>query len=166
MSLEFRIEKMNAFRVVGVVKHTTTQDNCCMTEVPSLWGEVIGNGKTNEILAISNQSPSGLIGISSYNTNPSDPRKFDYYIASATDKPVMEGMVEYTVPAATWAIFPCNRTEIADIEVSIVNEWQPASEYEVLNTGYFTGEMKSNAPDLEVHYQDGTSEVWTAVKKK
>jgi AraC family transcriptional regulator len=166
MSLEFRIEKMDAFRVVGVAIHTTTKDDCCRTEVPTLWGEVINSGKINEISALSNQFPIGLMGINSYNTDPMDTKKFDYYIASATDKLVPEGMVEYMVPATTWAVFPCQRTEIADVEIRIFTEWQLTSGYEVLNTGYETGEMKSQAPDMEVHSQDGTAEVWTAVRKK
>lgn len=166
MSLEFRIEKKNAFRVVGVVVHTTTENNSCVTEVPSLWGEVIQQGKIDEIVALSNQSPFGLIGINSYNTDCVSPKKFDYYIASSTDKPVPNGMVDYMVPAATWAVFPCKRTEIAAIEFRIISEWQLTSGYEVLNTGYETGEMKSQAPDLEVHGQDETAEVWVAVKRK
>lgn len=166
MSLEFRIEQMNPFRVVGIVINTTNENDSCRTEVPALWGEVIQQGKINEVLALSNQSPSGIIGINSYNTDASDVRKFDYYIASATDKPVPEGMVEYMVPAATWAVFPCQRTEIADVEIRIFTEWQHTSDYELLNTGYDTGEMKSQAPDMEVHGSDGTSEVWIAVRKK
>lgn len=166
MSLEFRIEKMNAYRVVGVVVHTTTENDSCVKEVPLLWGEVIQQGRIDEIVALSNQSPFGLIGINSYNTDPVNPKKFDYYIASSTDKPVPKGMVEYMVPAATWAVFPCKRTEIAAVEVCIVNEWQLTSGYEVLNTGYETGEMKSQAPDLEVHGQDETAEVWAAVRKR
>ncbi len=166
MSLEFRIVEMNAFRVVGVVVHTTAENNCCRTEVPSLWGEVIQQGKINEIVALSNQSPLGLIGISSYNTDPDNPYKFDYYIASSTDRLIPKGMVEHMVPAATWAVFPCKRTEVATVEVRIVNEWQLTSGYEVLNKGYETGEMRSQAPDLEVHGQDENAEVWVAVRKK
>lgn len=69
------------------------------------------------------------------------------------------------MPAATWAVFPCKRTEIAAVEVRIVSEWQLTSGYEVLNTGYETGEMKSQAPDMEVHGQDEAAEVWVAVRK-
>ena len=166
MSLEFRIEKMNAFRVVGIVVHTSMENNSCMTEVPSLWVEVIQQGKINEIAALSSQAPFGLIGISSYNTDINNPKKFDYYIAISTDKPVPNGMVEYMVPAATWAVFPCKRTEVAAVEVRIVNEWQLTSDYEVLNKGYETGEIKSQAPDMEVHGQDENAEVWVAVRKK
>lgn len=166
MSLEFRIEQMDSFRVVGMVVNTTNENDICRTEVPALWGEVIQQGKINEIIALSNLSPSGIIGISSYNTDSYDARKFDYYIASATDKPVPEGMVEFTVPAATWAVFPCKRNEIADVEIRIFTEWQHTSDYEMLNLGYDTGEMKSLAPDMEVHGFDDNSEVWVAVRKK
>lgn len=166
MSLEFRIEKMDAFRVVGIVIHTTNENDECRTVVPSLWSEVIQHGKNNEIATLMNQPPFGLIGVNVYNTDLSDPRKFDYYVACATDKPVPKGMVEYTVPATTWAVFPCKTTETADVEVRIVNEWQFTSGYEVINVGYDTGEMRSQAPDLEVHGQDGFSEVWAAVRKK
>ncbi len=166
MSLEFRIQQLKQFRVVGVVISTTVENNNCRTEVPALWGEVIQHGRINDIMALSNQIPPGIIGISAYNTDTCDARKFDYYIAGATDKPVPEGMVEYIVPAATWAVFPCKRTEVSEVEIRIVSEWQSTSGYEVLNQGYDTGEMKSQAPDLEVHYLDDTSEVWVAVRKK
>lgn len=166
MSLDFRIEKKDAFRVVGVLAHTTTVNNACMTEVPSLWNEVLNKGRGDEIMALMNRPPLGIIGINVYNTDPTDSKKFDYYIACSTDKPVPDGMVEYTVPAATWAVFPCKRTETASVEISIVNEWQPTSGYELLNSGYEAGEMDSGAPDLEVYMDMDNAEVWSAVRKK
>lgn len=166
MSLDFRIEKKDAFRVVGIVKHTTNENNLCMTEVPALWGEVIQQGKTMGIMELMNQQPHGLMGINVYNIDASDPKKFDYYIACATDKPVPDGMVEYTIPARTWAAFPCKRTETASVEVCIVTEWQSTSDYELLNSGYDTGHMKSGAPDLEVYYDQDQAEVWIAVREK
>ncbi|MFP4456631.1 MAG: GyrI-like domain-containing protein [Clostridia bacterium] len=166
MSLEFRIEKKDAFRVVGVVTSTSTENNAGMTDVPALWGKVIQEEKHLEIMGLMNQSPFGLMGVSVYNTDPTDSRKFDYYIVCSSDKQIPEGMVEYTVPAATWAIFPCKRTEISDIEVRVVTEWQLESGYEVINSGYETGVMKSQAPDMEVHGQDDNAEVWVAVRKR
>src|SRR5574344_2273638 len=107
MDMEFRIEHKDAFRVVGLVIHTTSENNLCRNEVPSLWGEVIQSNMMNEIMELSNQSPSEIMGISVYNTDHNDSKKFDYYIASATSNPVKDGLVEYTVPSATWAVFPC-----------------------------------------------------------
>lgn len=166
MSMDFRIEKKDAFRVVGLVVHTTMENNYCMTEVPALWSEVMNKGKSGEIMALMNQPPFGIMGVNVYNTDPGNPKKFDYYIACSTDKPIPDGMVEYTVPAATWAIFPCKGTETANVEVQIITEWQPTSGYELLNSGYETGELKSGAPDLEVHIDGENAEVWVAVREK
>lgn len=169
MSLEYRIENREAFRVVGVMIRTTTKKNACMTAVPGLWGDVFQKGRNMEIVGLMNQQPHGLMGVSVYNTDAADAKKFDYFIACATDKSAPDGMVEYIVPAATWAVFPCKRAEIASVEVRIVTEWQPTSEFEQLNTGYDTGEIKSGAPDLEVYptlNNPDNAEVWVAVRKK
>lgn len=64
MSMNFRIEKKDAFRVVGVVTHTTMESNVCMTAVPALWNDVINKGKSNEIMALMNQPPFGIIASS------------------------------------------------------------------------------------------------------
>ncbi len=165
MSLDFRIENKDAFRVIGVVTSTSTENSAAMTDVPALWGKVIQEEKHLEIMELMNQPPFGLMGISVYNIDPTDPRKFDYYIACSSDRHVPGGMAEYTVPAATWAVFPCDRTEISDVEIRIITEWQQDSGYEVLNSGYETGEMKSQAPDMEIHGQDNNAEVWVAVKE-
>lgn len=167
MGLLYRIEKMEAFRVVGVVSHTTNENGICMQQIPKLWRELIEKGKDNEVMSLNNQSPLGLIGLNVYNTVADDAKKFDYYIACASDKAVPEGMVEYTVPAATWAVFPCkSKEETSSVEILIVTEWQPTSDYKLVNTGYETGNMSSKAPDLEVYKTDGTAEVWVTVVEK
>lgn len=68
---------------------------------------------------------------------------------------------EYTVPAATWAIFPGEGTNqsIQELERRIVTEWLPTSGYEY-----------GNAPDIEVYLnpdpQNARYEVWIPVTKK
>lgn len=165
MKMDVRFEKKKAFRVTGVVVHTTTENNACMKDVPALWQDVMGSGKGGKIMALMNEELTGIIGISVYNTDPEDAKKFDYYIACATDQPAAEGMAEYTVPAATWAVFPCKGSEVGEVEIQIVREWQPNSGYELLNTGYETGEIKAKAPDLEVHMDQENAQVWVAVCK-
>lgn len=164
--MEYRIEKKQAFRVVGLVRHTTMENGECYQAVPALWGEVMQCGKHMEILGLMNAQPMGLIGMSVYGTDPADAKKFDLYIACATDKPVPEGMEEYTVPAAVWAVFPCTRETMMQVQDSIVTDWQPESGYELLNSGYQTGEMIAGAPDLEIYGQEDDVEIWLAVRKK
>ncbi len=164
--MKYRIEKLDAFRIVGLVVHSTVENGDGMQAIPAMWGDIFKKGKNLEIIDLMDQQPYGLLGVSVYNTDPEDARKFDYYIASATGKPTPEGMHEYIVPAATWAAFPCKLEEIHKVEVDIVAKWNGNSGYKVLNTGYDTGDMKSLAPDLEVYLEDGTVEVWVAVEKQ
>lgn len=68
---------------------------------------------------------------------------------------------EYTVPAATWAIFPGEGTNVSlqDLERRVITEWLPTSGYEY-----------GSAPDVEVYLnpdpENAKYEVWIPVVKK
>jgi AraC family transcriptional regulator len=114
------------------------------------------NGGSNNIFALMNQEPFGLLGVSNYSNNfiTGD---FDYYIACSSDKPTPDGMEEFIVSEATWAIFTCSDTKadaIQKLENSIVMEWLPTSGYEF-----------AKAPDIELYDENGKAEIWLPVKK-
>ena len=98
----------------------------------------------------------GVLGISTCN----DEEPWRYYIAVSSTQEAA-GFEEYTVPAATWAIFPGEGTNqsIQELERRIVTEWLPTSGYEY-----------GNAPDVEVYIspdpQNAKYEVWIPVVKK
>ena len=119
----------------------------------------------NPLLALSNQKQQGLLGINIYNTNETDPRKFEYLIAVSSDKDTRNDITEYTIPAMTWAIFPCTLETIGKTEAMAITKWLPKSKYRPLNKGYLTGRMKSGAPDIEYYGKDGLVEIWIAVKE-
>ena len=155
MKMEYRIKKMNAFRIVGVVVHTTIENGDGMQAIPAMWNDVLKEGKNLEIARLADQHPHGLLGVSVYNTDLQDARKFDYYIASASGRPVPEGMVEVNVPAATWAIFPHIKREAATIQVfqkRILMEWLPTSGFEF-----------AKAPDVERYDAEGGIGTWIPV---
>lgn len=166
MPLEYRIASMDSFRVVGVMSPTTNEDGKGMQDIPALWGELVSSGKQLEILPLMSRKPYGLLGINVYNTDAGDARKFDYYIACASDQPAPEGMCEYTVPAYTWGIFPCRRAQVGEVMLRIVTDWLPTSKYELVNTGYESGFMQGGAPDIEVYGESDDVEIWIAVNEK
>jgi len=166
MSLNYRIEEMDSFRVVGVKYETTNENGKGMQDIPAFWGELTGSGRQMDILPLMNNKPYGLLGINVYNTDPEDARKFDYYIACASDQAVPEGMAEYTVPAYTWGVFPCKNSEVGQVMVQIVTDWLPGSGYELVNSGYDTGIMTGGAPDMEVYSEGDDVEIWIAVREK
>lgn len=156
-AMEYRIVKNKAFRIVGVKLHTTLENGECYKSTPLFWNSLMQAGRQNDILALMNQEPTGLLGVSNYSDNFTT-GAFDYYIACSSDQPAPEGMEEFIVPEATYAIFRCSDTKadaIQKLENSIVMEWLPTSGYEF-----------ANAPDIELYDMDGKTVIWIPIKKK
>lgn len=78
---------------------------------------------------------------------------------------MQEELVEFTVPAVTWAVFPCTMETMGKTEAQAITKWLPKSNYKPLNKGYITGRMKSGAPDIEYYGKGGDVEVWIAVEE-
>ncbi|MGI6402869.1 MAG: AraC family transcriptional regulator [Oscillospiraceae bacterium] len=158
--MNYRIEKREAFRIVGVKEHYELNIEENFAQVPAFWAKTVQSGKFPQILNLLNQEPRGILGVSSCMNG----RDFDYYIAAASNMAVPEGLEEYTVSACTWAIFTCigpMPSAIQSLQKRIVTEWLPTSGYEY-----------ANAPDIEVYFEgdqqaeDYRCEVWLPVIKK
>lgn len=164
--MDFRVEKKDSFCVVGYSIQTTNQKGEGRTAAPALWSRVQKEGLDKKLLNASNQDPKGLFGLSIYNTDREDSRKFHYMVAVSSDCETLAECTTYAVPARTWAIFPCTKETIGKTEVMAITKWIPKSKYKALNKGYLTGRMKSGAPDMEHYGIDGSAEIWVAVEEK
>ncbi len=158
--MNYRIEKKDALRIVGVKAHFELNVEENFEQIPALWVKTVQSGVFARILGLVNQEPKGILGVSSCMNG----KDFDYYIAAPSDLPVPEGLEAYTVPACTWAIFSCigpMPAAIQALQKRIVSEWLPSSGYEY-----------ANAPDIEVYFEgdqqavDYRCEVWLPVTKK
>lgn len=158
--MNYRIEKKDAFRIVGVKEHMGWDIENSFMRVPQFWQETVEKGLIPKLCALMDQPPMGVLGVSTCMNG----KDFDYYIAVATNKPTPEGTVEYEIPACTWAVFECigpMPQAIQELQKRIITEWLPTSGYEY-----------ADAPDIEV-YTEGDqqsphyrSEVWLPVLKK
>lgn len=164
--MNYKLEEKEAFRIVGPKLSTTMENEACYKDIPAFWNEVAAGGKIEQLGAMIDQPPFGMMGVSACGDTPitSTSTRFDYYIAAPTSQAVPQGMTEYMVPAATWAVFECIGPmpgSIQELQRRVATEWLPTSGYEY-----------GNAPDIEVYYdKDGTkpdtrSEVWIPVVKK
>lgn len=160
VEMNYRIEKKEAFRIVGARKHFDLNMEENFIQVPQFWGEVSQSGMIGQIGQLSNREPYGVLGVSTCMNG----KDFDYYIASATDKLLPGNMHEYVVPATTWAIFECigpMPNAIQELQKRIITEWLPTSGYEY-----------ADSPDIEVYPEGDTSspnykcEVWLPIIKK
>ena len=153
--MNYRIETKEAFRITGVSVPLEKEIEKNFAVIPSKWQEISVNGTLQRLIGMMDREPMGVLGVSTCNGEEA----WRYYIAVSSSKEG-EGLEEYIVPAATWAIFPGEGTNesIQELERRIVTEWLPTSGYEY-----------ADAPDIEVYIspdpQNAKYEVWIPVVK-
>ena len=157
-SMNYRIETMEGFRIVGMKTTLPMDVEQSFMEVPKFWMQ--STPRVPELLPLAAGMPHGLLGVSTCMGGPT----FDYYIAVASGAPVPTGMAEYHVPAGTWAIFECvgpMPEAMQTLQKRVVTEWLPTSGYEY-----------ANAPDIEAYFEgdqraaDCRCEAWLPIVKK
>ena len=156
-AMNYRIETIGAFRIVGMKTTLPMNTELSFAAVPQFWAQSIP--RVPELLPLAQGKPQGLLGLSTCVGGET----FDYYIAVTSDAPVPDSMAAYTVPACTWAIFPCvgpMPQAMQTLQKRIVTEWLPSSGYEY-----------ANAPDIEVYFEgdqaaaDYRCEAWLPIVK-
>ena len=154
--MNYRVETKDSFRIVGVSVPLQKDIEKNFTAIPMKWQELSMDGTLQRLAGMMDTPPMGVLGVSTCN----DAEEWKYYIAVSTSQ-MQEGLEEYMVPAATWAIFSGQGTNqsIQELEQRIVTEWLPTSGYEY-----------GSAPDVEVYLnpdpQNAQYEVWIPVTKK
>jgi len=180
--MEFRIEKHDAIRVVGVSTPLSKDVEKAYEEGAAFWGKVLYedmkedlngfmNGKIcGELNAASNfKLPdgslpryNGFFGIETEHNSGGE-----YMIAVASPMPENDSLKEYIIPAHTWAIFSGKSffedEDSADsfikYEERIYSEWLPSSGYEIADS--VSVQFLLATTDLE----NAPFEIWLPVKK-
>ena len=152
--MNYKMEQMDAFRVVGVEKSFHMDSS--MQEIPKFWDEFMKKGLYEKVVPM-----FGICFDADANGN------FPYLIGEVLQpgKVVPEGMVTRELPAHLWARFACKGPmpgAIQNVTRQIYSEWLPTNGvYEVAQNVEIEmyNEVDITAPDYE-------SEVWIPVKKK
>lgn len=95
--MEYRIEKKDAFRIVGVSQQLSQNIEENFQVIPTMWQQAVMNGMIPKLLEIMNSHPMGVLGVSACG----DDEQWYYYIAVSSSAPLSEGLEEYIVPAST-----------------------------------------------------------------
>lgn len=155
--MNYRIEKKESFRVVGISEALDTDIEKSFETVPKMWATSAMNGTIGKLASLMDTSLVGMLGVSSCNLA----NNWRYYIAVASTQLVDEPLEEFIVPECTFAIFSGEgqAQSIQELQKRIVTEWLPTSGYEY-----------ANAPDIEVYLnadpENSKYEVWIPVIKK
>ena len=122
-------------------------------EIPKFWQEHMASGEREKVC--------GMYGV----CLDGDGKHFEYLIADnyIPQKEVPAGYVTKTIPAGTWAIFPCKgnlpRT-LQDVNTMIWSEWLPnCKEYKL--AGNYNIEAYFPPDESGVTY----SEIWVPIEK-
>lgn len=162
-SMNYRIVKREAFRIVGMMKRVTLQYNGVNSEIAAMWRE-LGMARIQQLKTLSNVEPVGLVQASlNFSEGRQDGGSLDQWIGAATDAPCPPGFEELAVPALTWAVFesvgPFPET-LQETWGRIYAEWFPSSSYEqVAGPELLWNESNEmNSPTFR-------SEIWIPVKQ-
>ena len=150
--MEYQIVKREAFRIVGFRTLIPTDMEESFQVVPKFWAEI--GPRQAELFPLMNGEPAGMLGVCTYSEEENH-----YYIAVASHSPVPEGMYEWTVPAASWAVFAGSGRlpeAMQELQRRIITEYLPDSGYEL-----------AKAPDIEVYLnrpgEESRFQVWLPV---
>ncbi len=156
--MNYRIEKKEALRIVGVSRPLYKEIEKNFAIVPKMWQDVAVDGTIPRLAGMMDTPLKGVLGVSVCNAE----EEWKYFIAVASSMDAEDTLEEYTIPSFTWAIFTgegvCPQA-IQELEQRIVTEWLPTSGYEY-----------DNGPDVELYIspdpQNSKFEVWIPVVKK
>jgi len=158
--MDYKIVEKAAFTVMGVSKRFNYDAG--YAEIPQFWTEHYQTGKGKTVC--------GMYGICI--DEGVSGKEFDYMIADnyLPWNEIPEGFSARTIPAYTWAVFPCKGAmpkALQDVNTKIFSEWLPnCKDYEIA-AGYSI-EMYTPVDDYKNGMQDENyySEIWVPVKKK
>ena len=155
-TMEYRIEKKPAFKVMGVSKLVGYGNG--YSEIPKFWDEVFAK-PGNKLM--------GMYGVCLDDEVPGD--EFRYMIADDYNEELAgaENMETKEIPEYAWAVFPCRGAmpqALQSVNTQVFNEWLPASNYEIaagFNIEFYTDESKYELGSQDPSYY---SEIWVPVK--
>lgn len=158
--MNYKIVEKEAFTVVGASK--VFKYETATTDIPSFWAEHYDVGN--------NKYVCGMYGINIDETMGRD--RFEYLIADdyVLGKEVPEGIITKTIPAFTWAVFPCKGpmpNALMEVSKEIFSQWLPNHKEYEFAAGYNI-EMYSDVKDFPKGNQDENyyCEMWIPIKKK
>lgn len=164
--MDFTVEKMNAFKVIGFEKIAKAEDS--YQTLPQFWTEFKINCKqgknSKDVQETIERCNVGEFGVC-LDDKP-ETKKFSYLIAGRYDGGhIPEGMRVIEIPETTWAKFKCIGPlpyALQTVNTEIFKNWLPGNpDYEMsasLNIEWYSKEDGSKA--------DYESSIWIPVRKK
>ena len=165
--MDYRIVEKPAFKIVGAEVRVSTRDGENMQAIPKFWGESMASGVVKRLADLTSRESvlgDALLGVCT--EFEQDQQEFTYLIAvEKTGDAIPEGLVEKSIPAASWAVFE----SVGAMPDAIQKVWGRIFSEFFPSTGF---EHAEGGPEIEfyppgdVQSADYVCEVWVPVVKK
>lgn len=161
--MNYRIEKKEAFNIVGIMKRVPIIFEGENPEITAMW-KSLSMDDIDRLKKISNVEPQGMIQAS---TNFSEGRmeekgELDQYIGVATTEECPKSFSKLELPALTWAIFESTGPFPSTMQGTwgrIYAEWFPSSIYQIAE-----GPEILSIKTKDLTSQSVKTEIWIPVK--
>lgn len=163
--MRFRIEKKEAFHVIGITNRVTPIDRGEHLGVEHVWKSTDSNTYT-ELIAFNNIAPYGILHVNVGEGIGGGKSDYDYYLSIASTNPCPEKFSQLFIPSMTWAVINVKVPWGPEKWQQIYGEWFPSSGYEQIE-----GPTIQVGPEIQigVEKQIMTEEVeveyWIPVKR-
>jgi AraC family transcriptional regulator len=164
--MDYRIEKKDQFRVIGVKKMFPNDTEQSFKLLPEFWAQCHKDGTVKKLCSYyekGNVFGDSLLGVCF--AAKAGEKDFPYAIGAANNnRAAEEGLAEEIIPAHTWVVFTCTGAmpeAIQKLWRRIYTEFFPTSEYQPY------GDLDIEVyPDGDMNSPDYKSEIWIPVNKK
>lgn len=148
--MDYRIEEKAAFTVMGRKRSFNMESS--YQEIPKFWEEHMKDGGSEVVC--------GMFGL----CIDSSGSNFDYLIADnyLPWKAIPDDYETRTLPAGTWAVFPCKMKTLQDINTKMWKEWLPNCKDYKLGGNY---NIELYAPPCEEDIAESYCEIWLPIEK-
>ena len=148
--MEYKILEKAAFTVMGRKRQFDSETS--YQEIPEFWQEHFRDGGGNIVC--------GMFGL----CIDSDGRMFDYLIADLYQpwREIPEGYETRTLPAGTWAVFPCKQKTLQDTNTKMWKEWLPNCKEYKLGGNY---NIEMYGPPCKEDIGESYVELWLPIEK-
>jgi len=159
--INYKIAEKEAFQVIGVKRTYSYKNGENLRGIPQFWNDVHADGTNDQLFDLNNGDVQGVLGVCVVD-NEEQNEQMDYWIATAHNGEVPNGMDSYMIPASKWVIFEVHGAmphAMQDTWKKIYSEWFPSNPYK-----------PTGAAELEVYTNDNPaspdyySEIWIPIK--
>lgn len=156
--MQVKIVEREGFQIVGVKREFSLINEENLVGIPKMWDKINGEGTDEQLFKLNNGPVEGVVGVCVEN----DSESIDYWIGTAHEGSVPNGLSTLEIPTSKWAVFEVHGPMPDAMQKAwkqIFSEWFHSSGYKHAGT-----------PELEVYSDEDPSspdlysEIWIPVK--